>query len=168
MKKIVSFFFAFAFWVHAQASGFYTKNCPEEKEPGFDSFIVGEGGAEQTKKNFRFKDKETKKYRSVISFGAKKGANFSGHFSLVTWGCGTDCHQFAIVDMENGMVFMSKSINLVSGVMGNDDDRILFKKNSSLIIFSGSINDDIEGKFFFQWKQGRLEFLCRKDLTKVF
>ena len=33
------------------------------------------------------------------------GANFAGHYSVVAWGCGTECETFMIVDLKTGKVF---------------------------------------------------------------
>ena len=46
-------------------------------------------------------------YRTQLSEGAKKGPNFAGHFTLVSWGCGASCQTWAIVDARTGKVFES-------------------------------------------------------------
>ena len=45
------------------------------------------------------------KYRTTIRIAAAKGVNFSGHFAIVTWGCGTGCKGFVIVDLKTGTVY---------------------------------------------------------------
>ena len=46
-----------------------------------------------------------KVFRTKLREGAKKGPNFAGHYTVVTWGCSTDCESVAIVDARNGKVF---------------------------------------------------------------
>lgn len=168
MKKIISFLFCFFSCNFVQAFDL-SATCLGEKEPQFESFMINDSvPSGKTNGWLHFGDKKTKKYKTVITHDASNGVNFSGHFRVVTWGCGTDCHQFAIVDVKKRTVFMSSIIDLVAGSMGNDEDRISFRPNSSLIIFNGSINDEIEGRFFFNWKSRRLIFLCRGKLIKEF
>jgi hypothetical protein len=46
-------------------------------------------------------------FRTVLRSGAAKGPNFAGHYAVVTWGCGTACERFALVDVRTGKVWMS-------------------------------------------------------------
>jgi hypothetical protein len=64
---------------------------------------------------------EERRFRTVIRQGITKGwgvadgvtgddlnrpgPNFAGHYSIVRWGCGTDCHMIAIVDLQTGQIF---------------------------------------------------------------
>jgi hypothetical protein len=51
------------------------------------------------------KSKEALLFRTRIREGAKSGPNFAGHYTLISWGCGTSCQQYALVDAVNGHVF---------------------------------------------------------------
>jgi hypothetical protein len=59
---------------------------------------------------------------------------------------------------------MDKSIDLLAGVQGNDDERIAYRLDSSMLVLNGAINDGPEGRFHFQWARGKLRFLCRSLL----
>jgi hypothetical protein len=45
-------------------------------------------------------------FRTVIREGSKGAPNFNGYLRVVEWGCGSPCHQFAIVNQRNGHVYM--------------------------------------------------------------
>jgi ankyrin repeat protein len=63
-------------------------------------------------------------YRTRIREGARKGPNFAGHYTVVTWGCGSNCEVNAIVDAPTGLVYD-----------GFGDERGAdFKINSNLMI----------------------------------
>jgi hypothetical protein len=47
-------------------------------------------------------------FRSQIRDGAAKGPNFAGHYSIVKWGCGSQCVSFAVVDAKNGEVYAAR------------------------------------------------------------
>ena len=63
-------------------------------------------------------------YRTRLREGAAKGPNFAGHFTVIAWGCGSNCESTMIVDALTGRVF---------GGFG-DERGAEFKLNSSLVI----------------------------------
>lgn len=50
--------------------------------------------------------KDARRFRTVLRDGASTGPNFAGHFTIITWGCGTQCQAHAIVDARSGRVTM--------------------------------------------------------------
>lgn len=46
-----------------------------------------------------------KRYKTVISREVKEGINFAGFYRFVSWGCGSNCFESAIVDLRNGKVY---------------------------------------------------------------
>jgi len=51
------------------------------------------------------KDPNAKQFATRIREGAKKGPNFAGHFTIIEWGCGSECQSFVIVDAKTGAIF---------------------------------------------------------------
>ncbi len=43
-------------------------------------------------------------FRTRLESGIKQGPNYSGSFSVIEWGCGTNCTQIVIVDVETGTI----------------------------------------------------------------
>ena len=43
-------------------------------------------------------------YRTKLREGAARGPNFAGHYTAVTWGCGTGCQILAVVDARTGQL----------------------------------------------------------------
>jgi hypothetical protein len=46
-------------------------------------------------------------YCGQLKSQSKKGPNFNGHYRLVSWGCGTSCLAWAVVDLSNGNVWIA-------------------------------------------------------------
>jgi hypothetical protein len=44
-------------------------------------------------------------FRTVLRNGARKGPDFAGHYTVVEWGCGSNCVVFAVVDALSGKVY---------------------------------------------------------------
>lgn len=49
-------------------------------------------------------DPKVHAFRTVIRAGAKGPPTFAGHLRIADWGCGTDCHMYALVDLRTGKV----------------------------------------------------------------
>jgi hypothetical protein len=43
-------------------------------------------------------------FRTVLREAAKGGPDFDGKYVVASWHCGTECQQFAIIDLETGIV----------------------------------------------------------------
>ena len=43
-------------------------------------------------------------FKTILTEAAKIEPNFDGKYVLVSWGCGTECQHFAIIDVETGIV----------------------------------------------------------------
>lgn len=63
-------------------------------------------------------------FRTVLREGARFGPDFAGHMTLVTWGCGSDCVQFAVVDARTGRIYDSP-VQTSADVDGRLDSRLL-------------------------------------------
>lgn len=46
-------------------------------------------------------------YRTVLREAAEEGVNFNGHYRVARWGCGTNCIQWAVIDLATGKVWMA-------------------------------------------------------------
>jgi len=47
---------------------------------------------------------DAKSFYTSITTQASEGPNFAGHFNFASWGCGTDCVGFAVVDSNTGKI----------------------------------------------------------------
>lgn len=63
-------------------------------------------------------------FRTVLREGARFGPDFAGHMTVVTWGCGSDCVQFAVVDARTGRIYGSP-VPTSADVDGRLDSRLL-------------------------------------------
>jgi hypothetical protein len=107
--------------------------------------------------------KEARQFRTVIREGAQSGPNFAGHYTIVSWGCGTACIQVAIVDAQTGAVFMpgfyiAFSLNLEQEKL-RDEEPLHFKPDSKLLVVVGSRNEKGEGVYFYKWDAAKLTLI---------
>src|SRR5689334_18730121 len=73
-----------------------------------------------------------RQFRTTISKGAKAGVNFAGHFALVSWGCGSSCGSYVVVDSQSGRVYEpSELVNVELGRGGP-----IYRADSSLLVLA--------------------------------
>jgi hypothetical protein len=105
--------------------------------------------------------KEARRFRTMLREGAAAGPDFAGHYTIVGWGCGTSCLDFAIVDAANGRVFFPRELRTVSvdhvGI-GKDEkeadlDALRYRLDSTLLIVLGAPNEDLarDGIAYYRW-----------------
>ncbi len=111
-----------------------------------------------------------RRYRTRLREGAAEGPNFAGHFTVVGWGCGTSCIQWAVVDARTGAVYFppddiaSVSTVHVGTAEGEPEPHfygLRFRKDSGLLMILGAPNEDDsrEGILFYRWTGKNFEFL---------
>ncbi len=49
-------------------------------------------------------DPKSKRFRARLSQGIKEGPNYSGKYRVIDWGCGTNCTQIVVVNVESGVI----------------------------------------------------------------
>jgi len=110
-------------------------------------------------------DKQARKYRTILRDGAKSGTNFAGHYTIVIWGCGTSCQQFAIVDAQTGKVHFSTELPYVSWGGLEENSGLQFRPDSRLLVVYGHrMGEDPAGVFFYEWDGNRLTL--KKSILK--
>lgn len=90
----------------------------------------------------------------MLREGAKAGPNFAGHYTIVSWGCGTACIEVAIVDATNGHVFFPAQLQpLAYQAVTDSTPDMQYQIGSRLLIVAGSPMDreDNIGIHYFTW-----------------
>jgi len=107
---------------------------------------------------------QARRFRTVLREGARKGANFAGHYALVSWGCGTGCLRFALVDLATGQVRFPDRIESVFAPMppgeGEPRSPLHFRRDSRLLEIEGYVGE-AEGHFSYLLDGGELRLLCQ-------
>jgi hypothetical protein len=109
-------------------------------------------------------------FRTMITTQAKGQPNFAGHYNLATWGCGSDCRGFALIDARTGKVYFHLRALNVAGVPFQDEDRLQFRPDSRLLIISGWVDGvggyQEEAKFYYVWENNRFRLIRKTKIKK--
>jgi hypothetical protein len=148
-------------------------NAQTGQAPSFRRYPVAVEKARVRTIDFK-KNPDARSFRTRLSEGLKGGVNFAGHYTLVGWGCGTGCISGAIIDARKGNVIWPEQLNAIGVWYGGDeyaDEPVAFKKNSRLLIISGSPGvangaaEKPQGLYYYEWKNDRLRLVkfVKKD-----
>lgn len=80
----------------------------------------------------KLSSQRTHKFRTQLRQALKIRPNFSGHYVLLTWGCGSPCHEIALVSATNGSVYFAPFL----GRLGED-----FRLSSRLLVLNPKPNN---------------------------
>lgn len=110
---------------------------------------------------------KAKRFRTVLRNGAKTGPNFAGHYTVVKWGCGTACAEFAIVDTKNGRVYFPSTIKFNSYALVHDGtEPFQFQKDSALFVIVGEPDEtDKLGVYYYKWTGSDLKLVFKIERT---
>lgn len=140
----------------------YAKNPPKFTDyPATASYQPKTG----TRPPLRLTTQTARRFTTAIHRAYNEAPNFAGHLHVVSWGCGTDCRNIAVLDYETGQVYTLPNVNEISGAMGNDDERVDFRPDSRLLIIAGSLDHaQSAGKFYYVWTGRHLKRVFTEPL----
>lgn len=105
-------------------------------------------------------------FRTAIRADAARGVDFAGHYTLVSWGCGSGCSGYAIVDARSGRVFHADALGVVDHLnVAHDEfaslgrELVDYRADSRLLVVIGGIDEDParRGISYFVWEDERLQ-----------
>lgn len=70
-------------------------------------------------------DPDAKRFITRITKGCEEGINFAGHYTLITWGCGSPCQSGVVVDRKTGAIYGGYGTAL--GAEFKTDSRLLIR-----------------------------------------
>ena len=96
-------------------------------------------------------------YRTVLREAAAKGPDFTGHYKVATWGCGSGCVTYAIIDSNSGEILQGAGGVVSRSCKQDDSEEVLnFRLESRLLIVNGNLDDEHLGIFYYELKDRKL------------
>ena len=133
--------------------------CTAQKLPTFEQFAEAETFTAKPAPPL-LKTPAQRSFHTAIREGAAKGPNFAGHYTIVTWGCGSGCVSAVVVDAKSGTVHSLPFSNLgMDASIEGDSEPLLFKFNSRLLIASGCPGERDCATYYYEWAGERLKLI---------
>lgn len=132
--------------------------------PRFEAFRVPVYSGKPARPDVRSHPR-SRLFRTELREAVEQGANFAGHYRLVSWGCGAACYQWAIVDVKSGKVFHPANLNSTDHVNVEEAlyeggiQAVHIRPDSRLLVVIGGINEDpkLRGISWFVWNGQQLK-----------
>ena len=83
-------------------------------------------------------DPSAKMFRTNLRNAVSNGINYAGHYSIAIWGCGTECQQYAIVNVKTGDVIFPKDRASMT------TEGMIFRADSKLLILDPITKGTVE------------------------
>lgn len=147
--------------------GIVSSSYAADNPPAFTDFSVKERFQGKPAPIDLNSNPKARRFRSVLRGGAKAGPNFAGHYTVIKWGCGTACAEFAIVDAKNGRVYFPSTIKFNSYALVHDGtEPFQFRKDSALFIIVGEPDEtDKLGVYYYKWTGSDLKRILKVERT---
>jgi hypothetical protein len=104
-------------------------------------------------------------FRTVIREGARRGPNFAGRFTMVTWGAGLGTFAMAVVDARTGKVSFPPFTEVGASTYGlpfiDKGDNPAWRIDSKLFAFVGMPDKGNKGigLYLYSFDHGRFRFV---------
>jgi hypothetical protein len=113
--------------------------------------------------------KEFRAFRSMIRRGAKSYVEFAGRYTVPSWGCGTECIGFVVVDSVSGKVYNGFEVHglpftWVEEHGGDAIERMEFVPDSRLLKINACPNETECGLYDYVMIDGKGLKLIREEL----
>lgn len=99
--------------------------APPHALPAFEDYHVADAFTGSPAPVKTAESKLARTYRTRLRDAESKGPNFAGHYTLVSWGCGSSCQEWAVIDARTGHVFDSMLQTTVGGEFRADSRLVL-------------------------------------------
>jgi hypothetical protein len=105
-------------------------------------------------------------YKTVIATGAQAGPNFAGHYTVVTWGCGTSCGVSAIVDAKTGKI-IAFGIPSTTGLGYSKESRLLIVNPLERVRAEQNLLPEGLGTDYYELRNDQLVYLGSEKKEEV-
>jgi hypothetical protein len=105
--------------------------------------------------------KDNRAFRTRIRYGAAKGPNFAGHYTVVGWGCGAGCVANMLVDSATGRVYNMPYGSISMDAAERNYVGPVYQLKSRLFIADGCPNEGITncGTYYYEWTANKFKLL---------
>lgn len=99
-------------------------------------------------------------FKTRLTWAAEGEPNFDGKYVLVSWGCGTECNHFAIIDIETGII--TDGLTTRWGQTFQADSSLIIVHDPEIFFEESGENDFLPSqlyKSYYRWTGDQLLLL---------
>ncbi|MBP3194487.1 MAG: hypothetical protein J6M05_02320 [Cardiobacteriaceae bacterium] len=173
--KIFTLFAIFFFTLTANADELkIEKNLPsvQERFPSIDknNYTVpaykGKIAADIADKKHNFRTRLRQALKAAKE--SPENINFAGQFMIVSYGCGTGCLSFTVLDVATGKAYDGLSLTGSITDQGWIEYELKYEPTSRLLFVQAGIEElEKSGSFAFEFKDGKFNLLEHLNVVKI-
>lgn len=95
---------------------------------------------------------QDREFRTRIAEASRQRVNFAGHYVLSSFGCGASCVMSFALDKKSGEVAWLPFTVCCWDDVKADAEPISYKKDSRLLVITGSRNEQGKGVYYYKLK----------------
>jgi hypothetical protein len=104
---------------------------------------------------------EARNFRTELTAASKKPADFAGFYVAASWGCGSPCQQWALIDLRDGKVYFAPFTTSLGG--SHSISSRLFVADPSKAVTEFRKNEATPGDFplqtsYWKWQESEKKF----------
>ena len=104
---------------------------------------------------------EARNFRTELTAASKKPADFAGFYVAASWGCGSPCQQWALIDLRDGKVYFAPFTTSLGGCYSINSR--LFVADPSKALTEFRKNEATPGDFplqtsYWKWQESEKKF----------
>ena len=124
----------------------------------------------------KLKNVSDRMFRTQIGRVAASGPNFAGSLTIAAWGCGAACLSIAVIDAKSGALWKAPFRVLAGGfskyadgskTTDSDFRRLVYHRDSRLLIARGCPEEDNCGEYFYEWTGSEVRLLRQDPATPL-
>jgi hypothetical protein len=121
-----------------------------------------------------------RQFRTVLTLDAEKGPNFNGHYRATHWGCGSNCMEWAVIDLIDGRVWFASErvqscwapneasdVEYPPRIEVQVDSRLLYLTDCSTAAAGSALiaRQSVDRRQVFEWQKGAPVLLRSEPLA---
>lgn len=107
---------------------------------------------------------QDREFKTRLVEASKHNVNFAGHYVLSWFGCGASCIMAFALDKNSGKVSWLPFTVCCTEAVDAQAAPLVFKKDSRLVVVTGSRNEQGKGVYFYEFNQG--QYVLLKELER--
>ena len=108
--------------------------------------------------------RDLKRFKTVIRQQAASGPNFAGAYTIVTWGCGSNCQHSVLIDAKKGTAYVLGVTEL--GLEYRKDSRLLVLNPDTEIPLEETVFTDSKPRYLV-WDGKTMHDIARERAVKL-
>ena len=106
-------------------------------------------------------------FRTMLKLSAAKGPNFAGHYTIGTWGCGSDCRIVAVINAVDGRVYFAP-FQVSTGATFHIDSNLFIANESEIEGYlAGEAMLDVYTPAWYVWRRGRFVEIFKAQAARI-